>query len=170
MRLTCILGLSAAAHGLVVPTPLAKSEPLSRRALLGMGSGAALAALVGPLAASADTTPELGGATTEAFDLAAEKRKKFMEGQKKFKKAWRAKLSDLEFAQTDAEATEAVDGLYTLIMANNQEIPEGIRKMDLDQVYKIVKPRLNKDARMNFQKLDALVLKIVTTKKMGEED
>ena len=62
-----------------------------------------------------------------------------------FKKAWRKRLSDLEFATNDAEATEAIEALIKLIYENGVEIPEGVRKMDLDQVYKTVKGKLGKD-------------------------
>ena len=82
-----------------------------------------------------------------SFDAAAEKRKKFQEKQKAFKKAWRKQLSNLEFAETDAEATEAIEALIKLIYENGNEIPEGVRKMDLDQVYKNVKGKLAKETR-----------------------
>ena len=103
------------------------------------------------------------------FDDAAEKRKKFQEKQKIFKKNWRKQLSNLEFAQNDAEAKDAIQALTKLIYANGVEIPEGVRKMDLDQVYKSQKEKLAKDTRMEFGKLDALVMRIVTVKPMGED-
>ena len=104
-----------------------------------------------------------------SFDAAAEKRKKFQEKQKAFKKAWRKQLSNLEFAETDAEATEAIEALIKLIYENGKEIPEGVRKMDLDQVYKNVKGKLAKETRMTFAKLDTIVQKIVTVKPMGDD-
>jgi hypothetical protein len=103
------------------------------------------------------------------FDDAADKRKKFQEKQKIFKKNWRKQLSNLEFAQNDAEAKDAIQALTKLIYANGVEIPEGVRKMDLDQVYKSQKEKLAKDTRMEFGKLDALVMRIVTVKPMGED-
>jgi hypothetical protein len=89
----------------------------------------------------------------EGFGTDESKRSAFKEKQKKYKKAWRKSLSDLEFATTDAEAITAVDNLYALIKENNFEVPEGVRKMDLDQVYKTVQPKIGKNARMNFQKV-----------------
>jgi hypothetical protein len=98
------------------------------------------------------------------FDSAAEKRQAFIKKQKVFKKAWRSLLSDLEFASGDAEALAAIKGLVQLIVQNGLEIPEGVRKQDLDQVYLVAKPRLQKETRLEFKKLDALVLQIVTVK------
>jgi N-acetyl-anhydromuramyl-L-alanine amidase AmpD len=98
------------------------------------------------------------------FDAAAEKRKAFIEKQKKYKKAWRKELSNLEFASGDADAKVAVEALYELIKANGYEVPEGIRKQDLDQVYKAVQPRLGKEARMEFLKLDQVVRDITSVK------
>ena len=107
----------------------------------------------------------------EGFDAAAEKRKAFLEKQKKYKKAWRKELSNLEFASNDAEFTASTDALYELIKNNGFEIPEGIRKQDLDQVYKTVQPRLGKEARMEFQKLDKVVRDITSVKNdsVGEQ-
>ena len=96
-------------------------------------------------------------------------RDRFQEKQKAFKKAWRKQLSNLEFAETDAEATEAINALIKLIYENGNEIPEGVRKMDLDQVYKNVKGKLAKETRMTFAKLDTIVQKIVTVKPMGDD-
>lgn len=83
----------------------------------------------------------------DGFEDGAAKRAAFLEKQKKFKKAWRKELSNLEFASGDEEATEAIGALLKLINANGFEIPEGVRKMDLDQVYKAVQPKLSKGAR-----------------------
>ena len=54
----------------------------------------------------------------------------------------------MEFASNDAEAEEAIDALIKLIRENGTEIPEGVRKMDLDQVYRAQKDKLTKPARM----------------------
>lgn len=146
--------LLAVANGLRVPGVASSSSSSrlaassTRRNLL---AGAAALAL-SPLPALANTQPDLLEPMT-GFEAGAEKRKAFMENQKKFKKAWRRELSNLEFATTDQEAIDATDNLYKLISQNNFEVPEGVRKMDLDQVYKSVKDKLGKGARMNFQKV-----------------
>jgi len=100
--------------------------------------------------------------------LDAEKRAAFQTKQKVFKKAWRKELAQLEFADTDAEALDAIQGLVNLIIKNGNEIPEGVRKQDMDQVYKVVQGKLQKETRLEFKKLDAFVQKIVTVKSMGE--
>ena len=41
--------------------------------------------------------------------------------------------------------------------------------MDLDQVYKTVQGNLQKETRMEFKSLDALVLKVTSTKQMGSD-
>ena len=89
---------------------------------------------------------------------------------KKFKKEWRKELGNLEFSSNDAEAVAAMKALTQLIRDNGGEIPEGVRKQDLDQIYQIVKPNLEKDARMEFAKLDQIVRNIVTVKKMDSSD
>lgn len=142
---------------------------LSRRALVSGVGGTVAAGLAPALPAFANTSPDLAEPTA-AFDAAAEKRAEFMKKQKLFKKAWRKELSNLEFATSDEEASAAVQGLIKLIFQNGNEIPEGVRKMDLDQVYKTVQPKLGKEARMDFQKLDRLVQTIVTVKPMGADD
>jgi len=92
--------------------------------------------------------------------------------QKAFKKAWRKELSNMEFAANDKEFVDAVEALYKLVRANGLEVPEGIRKMDLDQVYKTVAPRLGKEARMEFLQLDQVIRDITTVKNYsdGRED
>lgn len=173
MLSSACLAISLSTSGLLLPpTPGAAQQQvqLSRRAVFSHAAtfAATTAALAAsPLAALADTEAELD-APMAGFDAAAEKRKVFLEKQKKFKKAWRKELSNLEFASNDAEFIEAVQNLARLIIANGREIPEGVRKMDLDQVYKTVKPRLQKEARMEFAKLDKMVLEIVTVKSMAE--
>ena len=57
-----------------------------------------------------------------------------------------------------------------MIKDNGFQIPEGVRKMDLDQVYKTVQPRLDKNARMEFQKLNKVVTDIVTVKREGQSE
>ena len=106
----------------------------------------------------------------EGFNADEEKRRKFLEKQKAFKKAWRKELSNLEFAANDAEFIAANDALFKLIKDNGFQIPEGVRKMDLDQVYKTVQPRLDKNARMEFQKLNKVVTDIVTVKREGQSE
>ena len=48
----------------------------------------------------------------KGFDEGADKRAAFAEKQKKYKKAWRKELSNMEFSANDAEFTDAVDSLY----------------------------------------------------------
>lgn len=140
--------------------------PVSRRSFSGLlGSGMLAAALV-PLSASADTQAEMEG-TMPKFDEGEEKRKRFQEKQKEFKKEWRKQLGNLEFCSNDVEALDAIDKLSKLIILNGNQIPEGIRKQDLDQVYKIVQNKLQKDTRLKFMVLDATVQKIVTVKSMA---
>ncbi len=149
-----ILLLSSSVDGLRVPLA-PRSDGVSystqRRGVL---AGAAALVTLGPLAppAMADTEPMLDK-PMEGFGTDEEKRAAFKAKQKKYKKAWRKELSNLEFASNDAEAISAVDNLYGLLKENNFEVPEGVRKMDLDQVYKTVQPKLGKGARMNFQKV-----------------
>lgn len=136
------LSLLGSAHGLAVgPAPVraatqstvAGSQPsmpsLGRRAAL---LGAASAALL-PLAAHANTQAQFD-APQSGFEEGAEKRKRFLEKQKVFKKKWRKNLAELEFASNDDEAMTAINALIGLIQENGMEIPEGVRKQDMDQV------------------------------------
>mmetsp|Transcript_49265 Transcript_49265/g.128538 ORF Transcript_49265/g.128538 Transcript_49265/m.128538 type:complete len:175 (+) Transcript_49265:1-525(+) len=159
-------GLVASSDALRLPasSSATTSVPTSRRGLL---AGAAAFAVLAPLAPAMANTEPILDKPMEKFEADAAKRAAFMEKQKMFKKAWRKALSDLEFASTDAEATEAMDTLYGLIKKNGFEIPEGVRKMDLDQVYKTVQPRLNKSSRMEFQKLDQIVRDITSVKTLS---
>ena len=52
-----------------------------------------------------------------------------------------------------------------MVLENGGAIPEGVRKMDLDQIYKKVKPNLGKEARMEYLELEAIVRKAVTVQK-----
>jgi hypothetical protein len=145
-------------------------EPRRRQAL----GGAAAAALLSsgafwPGAAAANTMPDLME-PTEGFNNDEAKRAAFRDKNKKFKKAWRQELGNLEFSTNDAEAVAAMRALTQLIKENGGEIPEGVRKQDLDQIYQIVKPNLEKDARLEFLKLDQVVRNIVTVKKMDSGD
>ena len=165
-HLTLMLLVSlVAATGLLL-TP---GDVMPRRAVLSHAAAAAAAIVAPPLAALANTEAELSEPMS-GFSDGEQKRAEFMKKQKAFKKAWRKELSNLEFSSSDAEFIEAVQNLAKLIIQNGREIPEGVRKMDLDQVYKTVKPRLQKDARMEFAKLDKMVLEIVTVKNMGPGD
>jgi hypothetical protein len=131
--------------------------------------GLAAAALLSSAPAFANTQADLTE-PMEGFTAGAEKRAAFLEKQKKYKKAWRKELSNLEFASNDAEFTESVAALTKLIRENGFQIPEGVRKQDLDQVYVTVKPRLQKDARLEYAKLEKIVREIVTVKKMDSTD
>lgn len=177
MVLLALALLAGVAHGFAPPHARAFAPPATRRAAVSCAEAPvgrrALAGYLGAAAAAsfawpafANTAPELGGETQAGFEAGQEKRAAFQKKQKTFKKAWRKQLSELEFSTTDEEATAAVDALFKLVIENGGEIPEGVRKQDLDQVYKTVKPRLGKAARMNFGKLDKLVLDIVTVKNL----
>ena len=111
----------------------------SRPALLGRraATGALLGGLLGaPLGASANTQPMLDK-PMEQFETGEARRAEFLKKQKVFKKQWRSALAELEFCSNDAEALDAIQRLVTLIGQNNGQIPEGIRKMDLDQVRRL---------------------------------
>ncbi|KAL1529986.1 hypothetical protein AB1Y20_000912 [Prymnesium parvum] len=132
---------------------------LSRRQLSVVG----VSALVAPWRASANTAPLLTEPMT-GFSADEAKRAAFLEKQKKFKKAWRKELSNLEYAADDEEFVTGIQNIVKLIMANGKDLPEGARRQDLDQVYKRVQPKLGKNARMSFQQLDKLVLDITSVK------
>ena len=137
MRSVVAVGSLCVANGLSVPTSTAGGQqpayagstarpaPLGRRAV-------ALGALLLPLSASANTQADLDK-PTEGFDNGEAKRAAFRVKQKEFKKEWRKQLANLEFAANDAEASEAIGKLTKLIYLNGNEIPEGIRKQDMDQ-------------------------------------
>ena len=169
MRSIALLSvLLSVASGLLI-NPARKQQALQQR--VGRRAAAGLlgaAAFAGPLAATANTQPMLDK-PMEAFDADELRRRQFKEKQKIFKKAWRKQLANLEFSTNDAEATEAIKALGKLIADNGYEVPEGIRKMDLDQVYKTVQGNLQKETRMEFKSLDALVLKVTSTKQMGSD-
>jgi len=149
----CLL-LVASAQGLKIPASFGRRD-LARLA----GAGA----IAVPLAAIANTAPELSE-PMKGFDATEDKRAAFLVAQKKFKKAWRKQVANFEFATTDSEAIAATDAMYKLIMDNNGQVPEGVKKADLDSVYKRVQPKLGKNARMEFLKLDKLVLDIQSVK------
>ena len=56
------------------------------------------------------------------------------------------------------------------MVLENGNLPEGVRKMDLDQVYKRVKPNLGKQARTEYLELEALVRRAVPVKDMRQDD
>ena len=132
---------------------------MGRRALLGkVAAGSAALAL--PLSpALANTAAELAEPMAQFNDGEA-KRAAFMVKMKAYKKSWRKELANLEYSTSDAEAKEAVVALIKasgprhcapfawrvrstrlpgsspgaqLIRVNGNEIPEGVRKQDLDQ-------------------------------------
>lgn len=208
MRGFLLLMALGCAHSLRIPVRSSTQlHSCTRRSLV---AGAALAAF-SPLKAMANTEPMLDKPMA-GFDVDAEKREAFKKKQKEYKKAWRKELANLEFASDDKEAIASINGLYRLINQNGLEIPEGVRKMDLDQVwanalaakpvisqrlmtavnavqnrpglcllpvslvsptassiqvYKTVQPKLGKEARMDFQKLDLLVRDITSVKNLS---
>ena len=202
------VGMGPSVQQASTATSAAQRERLSRRDVAtGIVGGAAALSAFMPFAAFANTQPMYEG-VQEGFDAAAEKRKAFMARQKEFKKEWRKQLANLEFSSDDAEALDAITKLRKLIILNGNEIPEGVRKQDMDQVrrlpmpprplffhpqpsqpcsprtaarivraharvlqvYRTVQPRLVKETRMEFKKLDQTVLNIVTVKSMGDPD
>mmetsp|Transcript_39884 Transcript_39884/g.122807 ORF Transcript_39884/g.122807 Transcript_39884/m.122807 type:complete len:177 (+) Transcript_39884:39-569(+) len=176
MRLLRLACLALAVHSSralrLVPTE-------GRRAALGRGvaaaatsaaaASAAATAALRPAAAMASTAAELTGVQA-GFDEAAEKRARYQAMQKDYKKAWRKQLSNLEFSDSDGEALEAIKAIIKLIREHGNEIPQGVRKQDLDQVYKRVQPNLSKPVRMAFLDLDGLVQKAVTVKDLRADE
>ena len=57
-----------------------------------------------------------------------------------------------------------------MIKRNNGDIPEGVRRQDLDQIYKRIKVNMGKTARMTFLKLDETVRNAERVKNMAEDD
>ena len=142
---------------------------LERRSVLQVFGAAAALAL--PAAAFADTLAELDE-PMKGFGADEQKRAAYQAKQKAYKKAWRKELSNLEYMSNDAEAIAAIKALTKLVKENGMEIPQGIRKQDLDQVYKRVKPQLGKEARLAFLEFDNIVRRITTVQdlKGGFED
>ncbi|KAL3912756.1 MAG: hypothetical protein SGPRY_008225 [Prymnesium sp.] len=91
------------------------------------------------------------------FTADESKRALFMEKQKKFKKAWRKELSNLEYATNDAEFEDAVRAIVK-VRGFTSEAHRG--------VYKRVQPKLGKNARMSFMQLDKLVRDITSPKSL----
>ncbi len=173
----CLALAVGACHGFSGPSSAARhvrtrgavcSLSFERRDVLSVLSGAAALAVL-PSASLADTAPMLD-APMEAFEEGEAKRAAFIKAQKAYKKAWRRELSNMEFSADDDEAMQAMINLIKMIQENRGEIPEGVRKMDLDQVYKGIQPRLGKRARMIFGDLDGLVRGAVTVKSLKQFD
>ena len=57
-----------------------------------------------------------------------------------------------------------------MIQKNNGDIPEGVRRQDLDQIYKRIKEGMGKTARMSFLQLDGVVRNAERVKNMAEDD
>ena len=57
-----------------------------------------------------------------------------------------------------------------MIKRNNGDIPEGVRRQDLDQIYKRIKGNMGKTARMTFLQLDETVRNAERVKNMAEDD
>ena len=57
-----------------------------------------------------------------------------------------------------------------MIQKNNGDIPEGVRRQDLDQIYKRIKEGMGKTARMAFLQLDEVVRNAERVKNMAEDD
>lgn len=114
------------------------------------------------LPASANTEAMLAEPMA-GFSAGEQKRAEFEKKQKVYKKAWRKEVANFEYATSDDESMAAIKSL-TRLVAINGNLPEGIRKMDLDQVYKRVKPNLGKETRLAFGELDRLVLKVSSVK------
>ena len=138
-----------------------------RHVVFSVAAAAAAAALPAARPARANTEAMLDK-PMDGFDSGEEKRAAFLKKQKAFKKSWRKELQNLEFADNDAEFVAATDALYKMITSNGFEIPEGVRKMDLDQVYKTVQNKdiLSKNSRMEYQKLNKIVMDITTVKSL----
>jgi len=164
--ISLVVGLLAAGASAFTVAPTTHT----RRQIIRLAAGTGAASFVLPFApAFADTQAELDKPQV-GFDTDEAKRADFLKKQKAYKKAWRKELSNLEFSSNDKEAVDAMEALYKLIKENGYEVPEGIRKQDLDQVYKRIKDSLGKDSRMEFIKLDKLVRDITTVKRMGTDE
>ena len=57
-----------------------------------------------------------------------------------------------------------------MIQKNSGDIPEGVRRQDLDQIYKRIKAGMDKQARMAFLQLDDVVRNAERVKNMAEDD
>merc|ERR1719336_2766936 len=151
--------------------------PTSSALVVSGGSASTRRAVVQRVAGMAVATPLAAWANTEAilkepmqgFENDEAKRAAFVKKQKAYKKQWRAELNNFEYASNDAESMQAIEALAKMVLQNG-DIPEGVRKMDLDQVYKRVKPNLGKQARSEYLELEGLVRKAVTVKDMRQDD
>ena len=54
------------------------------------------------------------------------------------------------------------------VKANGGAIPEGTRLMDLEQVYKKIKPEMATEARRDYLELEGLVRNAVTAKDLRD--
>ena len=165
-----LLQMSAASAALL--HPLARDVISRRSAAKELAQSAGLLAslpFIPFLPAFADTQAELDK-PQEGFGVDEDKRKLFQEKQKKYKKAWRGAASDFEFSSNDDEAMTAIRDLIRLIRENNNEIPQGIRKQDLDQIYAVKKGTMGKQARMAFNQLDATIRDIISPKSLKGMD
>eukprot|EP00308_Calcidiscus_leptoporus_P017862 CAMPEP_0119380424 /NCGR_PEP_ID=MMETSP1334-20130426/56951_1 /TAXON_ID=127549 /ORGANISM="Calcidiscus leptoporus, Strain RCC1130" /LENGTH=184 /DNA_ID=CAMNT_0007400249 /DNA_START=9 /DNA_END=563 /DNA_ORIENTATION=+ len=148
-------------------TPCAVCAVDRRGAALGVVGGMLLASGAGP--SWADTQAIMEG-TMKGFDDDEARRAAFLKKQKAYKKAWRKELANFEYATSDDEAMVAINALTKMVKENGMEIPEGVRKMDLDQVYKRVKPNLGKNVRLAFGEFDRVVGSVVTVKDLRADD
>ena len=143
---------------------------LTRRGLLKQTVAAAAPLLtLGAAPVWADTQPELAEQSSKSIDN-EQKRAAFKAAQKVYKKAWRKELANLEYASTDEERIEAVRAMLIMIQKNSGDIPEGVRRQDLDQIYKRIKAGMDKQARMAFLQLDDVVRNAERVKNMAEDD
>ena len=161
--------LHAAAPGVRCAPPLAARAAAPACAFERRAALCALGALLAASPAWANTQAEMDG-TMELFDADEARRAAFLQKQKAYKKAWRKELANFEYSTTDAEALDSIKALAKMVRENGMEIPAGTRKMDLDQVYKRVKPNLSKGVRMAFQDFDRMVGSIVTVKDLRADD
>ena len=139
---------------------------LGRRGAVRLAGSGAAAALVQPLAALATTAADKE--PSPEFDASAAKRQAFLEKQKKYKKAWRKSLAELEYAVDDKERIAAITDMARSVKANGGAIPEGTRLMDLEQVYKKIKPEMETEARRDYLGLEGLVRNAVTAKDLRD--
>jgi len=127
-----------------------------------LGVAAASLAVLSSQPVEANTEAMLAEPTA-GFVSGEAARAEFEKKQKAYKKKWRKELANLEYATSESESLEAIITL-TRLVASEGNLPEGIRKMDLDQVYKRVQPNLSKDTRLAFGQLDRLVGKVTSVK------
>lgn len=152
-----------------------------RAALLGLASGAALAAT------QAEASFDYGAAldnrgldmqintdgTKMSTEELAQSEQKFTDKvarDKKYRKKWRRQVSEIDLAETNEDIIKACDGLRDLVAANNDMLPEGTLRNELLPVMKSKNKWASQEAKEKIFKLDLLIRDSLALKKMGTDD